>query len=91
MNQQTPNMTRPLRATCAPGLGPFLAREIEALDLSVESTDHTGVMTHGSLEDGMKMLLHLRTAFHVLQRFADIQAGDAPVATIRELGTGEIE
>ena len=77
MNQQTANMTRPLRATCAPGLGPFLAREIEELDLGVESTDHTGVMTHGTLEDGMKMLLHLRTAFHVLQRFADIRAVDA--------------
>jgi len=77
MNQQSPNMTRPLRATCAPGLGPFLAREIEELGLAVESTDHTGVMTNGTLEDGMRMLLHLRTAFHVLQRFADIRAVDA--------------
>ncbi|MBM44172.1 MAG: RNA methyltransferase [Phycisphaerae bacterium] len=77
MNEQSPMTTRPLRATCAPGLGPYLAREIEDLDLVVESTDHTGVMTNGTLEDAMKMLLHLRTAFHVLQRFADIRAVDA--------------
>ncbi|MDG2291127.1 MAG: hypothetical protein P8L37_00580 [Phycisphaerales bacterium] len=68
--------TRPYRVSCAPGLAPWLAAELEQLDLPVLSKDHTGVATKGTMIDGMRMLLHLRTAYHVLQRFADIKATD---------------
>ncbi|MAB83475.1 MAG: RNA methyltransferase [Phycisphaerae bacterium] len=69
--------SRPFRVSCAPGLAPWLSREIESMGLPVEKTDHTGVTTRGTMHDGMKMLLWLRTGFHVHQRFADIRATDA--------------
>ena len=68
---------RLLRATCAPGLSSWLAREIKDLGYSVESTDHTGVEIRARLVDGMRLILRLRTAYHVLQRFGDIRAKDA--------------
>lgn len=68
---------REYRVSCAPGLSARLAGEIEGLGLPVDSKDHTGVFTRGTMLDGMRMLLQLRTAFHVLQRFADIRATDA--------------
>lgn len=68
---------RILRATCAPGLAPWLAKEIESLGYSVEHTDHTGVEIKGHMADAMTLLLHLRTAFHVLQRFADLYPRNA--------------
>jgi putative N6-adenine-specific DNA methylase len=67
---------RTYRVSCAPGLAPWLATELEQLGLPVDSTDHTGVATRGTMVDGMRMLLELRTAYHVLQRFADIKATD---------------
>ena len=70
----TPDPVRPYRVSYAPGLAPWLQTEIEQLGLPIESTDHTGVATRGTMIDGMRMLLHLRTAYHVLQRFADIKA-----------------
>lgn len=70
----TPDPVRPYRVSCAPGLAPWLQTEVEQLGLPIESTDHTGVATRGTMIDGMRMLLHLRTAYHVLQRFADIKA-----------------
>ncbi len=68
---------REYRVSCAPGLSACLAKEIEGLGLPVDATDHTGAFTRGTMLDGMRMLLELRTAFHVLQRFADIRATDA--------------
>lgn len=68
--------TRPYRVSCAPGLSPWVAGELEAMGLPITSKDHTGVITRGSMLDGMRMLLHLRTAYHVLQRFAEIRAVD---------------
>ncbi|MAA52680.1 MAG: RNA methyltransferase [Phycisphaerae bacterium] len=68
---------REYRISCAPGLSTWLGSEIESLGLSVESTDHTGVFTRATMADAMRMLLWLRTGFHVLQRFADIRATDA--------------
>lgn len=68
---------RLLRATCAPGLAPWLAEEVEQLGYSIESRDHTGVEVRARLVDGMRMILGLRTAYHVLQRFGDIRAKDA--------------
>ena len=68
---------RSLRATCAPGLTPWLAAEVEALGFELSGSDHTGVETSGTMVDAMRLLLNLRTAFHVLQRFADIYPRDA--------------
>ena len=67
---------RPYRVSCAPGLSPWLTAELEQLGLPIDATDHTGVATRGTMVDGMRMLLQLRTAYHVLQRFADIRATD---------------
>ena len=68
---------RILRATCAPGLSPWLVKEIESLGYAVENKDHTGVEIKGRMVDAMKLVLHLRTAFHVLQRFADLYPKNA--------------
>ncbi|MDG2199988.1 MAG: hypothetical protein P8K80_02235 [Phycisphaerales bacterium] len=73
----TADPPRPYRVSCAPGLSPWLAQEVEGLGLPVEKTDYTGVATRGTMVDGMRMLLWLRTGYHVLQRFADIRAVDA--------------
>ncbi|MDG2054557.1 MAG: hypothetical protein P8J86_07610 [Phycisphaerales bacterium] len=76
-NPPLPDPSRIYRVSCAPGLSPWLSREIESLGLKVSGTDHTGVTTTGTWTDAMRMCLRLRTAYHVLQRFADIQAVDA--------------
>ena len=39
--------------------------------------DHMGVEVNVTTSDAMKLNLHLRTAFHVLQRFADIRCKNA--------------
>ena len=65
---------RSYRVSCAPGLAPWLSTEVEQLGLTVHSKDHTGIATRGTMTDGMRMLLNLRTAYHVLQRFAEIKA-----------------
>jgi putative N6-adenine-specific DNA methylase len=57
-----------LRLTCAPGLEPFLAAELEALGYEPVSSRRTGVEINGTLRDAMKLNLHLRTAFSVLYR-----------------------
>ena len=74
-----PEISEPIRTyrvSCAPGLAPWLSTEVEQLGLKVNSKDHTGIATKGTMTDGMRMLLNLRTAYHVLQRFADIKATD---------------
>ncbi|MCH2132938.1 MAG: hypothetical protein MK116_04220 [Phycisphaerales bacterium] len=68
---------RVLRATCAPGLAPWLKAEVEEMGYDIDSTDHTGVEIRGQLVDAMRLLLRLRTAFHVLQRFADLYPKNA--------------
>ena len=45
--------TRILRATCAPGLSPWLVKEIESLGYAVENKDHTGVEIKGRMADAM--------------------------------------
>ena len=68
---------RQTRVTCAPGLSPYVKAELESLGFEVLSMDRTGVEVNASTPDAMKLNLHLRTAFHVLQRFADIRCKDA--------------
>ena len=69
--------SRLLRATCAPGLSGYLAGEITSLGYDITSKDHTGVEIKGNMADAMRLILRLRTAYHVLQRFADLKVSDA--------------
>ncbi len=68
---------RILRMTCAPGLSPWLSREVESLGYTIEASDHTGVEIKGRLVDAMRLNLRLRTAFHILQRFGDLYPSNA--------------
>ena len=72
-----PETPRLLRATCAPELAPWLRREVEGLGYEIQHADHTGVEIRGIMRDAMRLTLRLRTAYHVLQRFADLRAKDA--------------
>ncbi len=75
MNANDPK--RKTRVTCAPSLASYLKEEVEALGFEVLSMDKTGVEIIASMEDCMMLNLRLRTAFHVLQRFADINCRNA--------------
>ena len=75
--QKETDPARQTRVTCAPGLAPYLKSELVDLGFEIRSMDRTGVETYASVTDAMKLNLHLRTAFHVLQRFADIRCKNA--------------
>jgi putative N6-adenine-specific DNA methylase len=75
MNQSDP--TRKTRVTCAPGLAPYLKQELEQLGFECLSMDKTGVEIEATTTQSMMLNLRLRTAFHVLQRFADINCRNA--------------
>ena len=68
---------RLVRATCAPGLSPWLEQELRALGHQPVKTEHTGVEIKATMVDSMRLALRLRTAFHLLQRFADLTARTA--------------
>ena len=68
---------RLIRATCAPGLSTWLEQEVRALGFDVVGTDYSGVEIKGRIADAMRLNLHLRTAYHVLQKFADLRVRDA--------------
>ncbi|MDP6601471.1 MAG: hypothetical protein QGH76_04160 [Phycisphaerales bacterium] len=68
---------RLLRVTCPPTLGPYVEEEVRSLGFDPESADRTGVEIRGTMSDAMMLNLRLRTALHVLQRFADVRARDA--------------
>ena len=68
---------RKTRVTCAPSLAPYLKQELEDLGFACLSMDKTGVEIEATTEDAMLLNLRLRTAFHVLQRFADINCRNA--------------
>jgi putative N6-adenine-specific DNA methylase len=55
-----------VRVTCAPGLAPYLQRELESLGYRVREPQSTSIELHASLLDAMRLNLHLRTAFNVL-------------------------
>ncbi|MEE2819046.1 MAG: methyltransferase domain-containing protein [Planctomycetota bacterium] len=65
------------RVTCAPTLAQYLKVELEQLGFECLSMDKTGVEIKASTSDAMILNLQLRTAFHVLQRFADINCRNA--------------
>ncbi|MBL4591483.1 MAG: hypothetical protein JKY96_05935, partial [Phycisphaerales bacterium] len=60
------------RITCAEHVTPFLRREVEALGYEIQDEDHVAVHIGATLEDCMRLNLHLRTANHtfwLLSRF----------------------
>ena len=62
--------------TCAPSLEEYLEAEVEGLGYSVNSSHHGGVEITGTLEDCMRLNLHLRTAYNVLyllRKFKDLK------------------
>jgi len=73
----TKELKRKTRVTCAPSLAPYLKEELEALGFEALSMDKTGVEIVASTAECMMLNLRLRTAFHVLQRFADINCRNA--------------
>ncbi|KAB1441734.1 THUMP domain-containing class I SAM-dependent RNA methyltransferase [Pseudodesulfovibrio senegalensis] len=69
--------TATLLATCPLGLPPFLAEEMEALGLEPGRTLDNGVETQGTMQDCMRMNLHLHTAHRVLFELRRFRAVDA--------------
>ena len=67
----------PLLVTCAPGLADVLAAEVEELDLPVEATHRTSVLTRGTMIDAMRLNLRLRTAFAVLRLLDEFRCRNA--------------
>jgi len=61
-------MTYPILITCPREIPPILAREVEALGLTVSAVLPAAVETSGTLEDCMRLNLWLRTAHRVLLR-----------------------
>ncbi|KKL55872.1 hypothetical protein LCGC14_2251080, partial [marine sediment metagenome] len=52
--------------TCGPSLEEYLQGEVEGLGYVVNSSHHGGVEITGTLDDCMRLNLHLRTAYNVL-------------------------
>ncbi len=66
-------MTYPILITCPREIPPILAREVEALGLTVSAVLPAAVETSGTLEDCMRLNLWLRTAHRVLLRLGSFQ------------------
>lgn len=71
------HIRRPILATCARGVPPFLAAELRSLGLPVLAERLSGVETEGTPADAMRMNLHLRTAQRVLIEVSFFRARDA--------------
>ncbi len=63
--------------TCASGVEPMLEREIRALGLRPEATRPLGVALRASLDDCLRLNLHLRTAHRVLWEVLRTKAENA--------------
>jgi len=63
--------------TCARGIAPYLAEELGCLGVPLLGETETAVETEGTLEDAMRLNLHLRTAHRVLFKLFSFQA-DGP-------------
>lgn len=62
--------------SCASGVAPYLAAEIRALGFPVTWCGETAVETEGSLEDTMRLNLHLRTGHRVFYMIGEFTARD---------------
>lgn len=76
---QTWNIPGTILITCARGIAPFLAGEVEALGFQVVRTRPVGVEIAGRLADTPLLNLHLRTGQRVLFLLAEaaVPSGDA--------------
>ena len=61
-----PLKKRLTRITCAEHITPYLKAEVEALGHEIQEEDHVAVHIGATLEDCMRLNLHLRTAHHTL-------------------------
>lgn len=67
-----PTKKRLTRITCAEHVTPFLKKEVESLGYEIQEEDHVAVHIGATLEDCLRLNLHLRTAHHtfwLLTRF----------------------
>jgi 23S rRNA G2445 N2-methylase RlmL len=60
----------PITVTAPKGLPRCTAKEIRDLGYPIRSVSSSGVHTFGDIRDCMRMVLHLRTAHHVLYRLS---------------------
>ena len=61
-----PEKKRLVRITTVEHLTPYLRDEVTSLGYQIQEQDAVAVHLGGTLEDCMRLCLHLRTAFHVL-------------------------
>ena len=66
MSQIDPLKKRLTRITCAEHITPYLKAEVQALGYEIQEEDHVAVHIGATLEDCMRLNLHLRTAHHTL-------------------------
>lgn len=62
---------------CSPYLAPFVSKEVEDCGCTISASDHLTVVTHGTMDDAMKLNLHLRAANRVLFLIRRFQAANA--------------
>ena len=68
---------RKILVTCAKGIPPFLKQELLGLGFPVLSETVAGIETEGTIEDTMRLNLHLRTGHRVLFLLMEFIAADA--------------
>jgi putative N6-adenine-specific DNA methylase len=68
---------RRILVSCAKGVAPLLARELDALGFGDRVERPAGVETSGAFEDTLRLNLHLRTAQRVLYTVAEFGARTA--------------
>ena len=66
MSTLDPTKKRLTRITCSPHTADYLRREIEQLGFEVQESDDVSVHIGATLEDCMRLNVHLRTALHVM-------------------------
>ncbi|MEE9128777.1 MAG: methyltransferase domain-containing protein [Phycisphaerales bacterium] len=60
------NKKRLTRITCAKHVTPYLREEVAALGFEIQDEHYAGVYIGATLDDCMRLNLHLRTALHVM-------------------------
>ncbi|MBM4140950.1 MAG: hypothetical protein FJ242_05580 [Nitrospira sp.] len=68
---------RKILITCAKGIPPFLKEELLKLGFPVFSETLAGIETEGTIDDTMRLNLHLRTGHRVLFLLREFIAADA--------------
>lgn len=68
------NSQKTLIISCSPHITPYLKKEIEAVDYTIEGESWTTVETKGTFNDAIRLNLSLRTANHVFLLIKKFQA-----------------